>query len=121
MRVLYYKVTVLLESINLNCNGALQWLLTVSTDCQIRSISLFQLHSLKYPPNILALCWHSTLVYYVFYMLAYLMQAYVFKYDLLKILMNAYKEQQDVIKVVTTLKEVSFVDVMMDISYIMII
>ena len=26
-----------------------------------------KLHSLKYPPNMLALCWHSTPAYHAFY------------------------------------------------------
>ena len=31
------------------------------------SIDGIKLHSLKYPPNVLALCWHNTPAYYAFY------------------------------------------------------
>ena len=47
MKAFHYKGTVLLESIN-----------------QFHRIKLY---SLKNLPNMLALCWHSTLVYYTFY------------------------------------------------------
>ena len=34
-------------------------------ECSIdRRNNLFKLHSLKYPPNMLALCWNSTPAYY---------------------------------------------------------
>ena len=45
-------------------------LFTVSTDSSIREYqSIFmeiKLHSLKYPPNMSALCWHSTLTHSAF-------------------------------------------------------
>ena len=40
---------------------------TASTDCYIDLFDGIKLHSLKHPPNMLALCWHSTKAYYVFH------------------------------------------------------
>ena len=41
---------------------------SVSTDCSIREYqSIFKFNGLKYLPNMLSLCWHSTPAYYAFY------------------------------------------------------
>ena len=68
IRVFHYKVTVLLDSINLKkdlCTMQMQLsaLLQFRLTALLGSFHVIKLHSLKYPPNMLALCWHSLLCF----------------------------------------------------------
>ena len=63
-------MTVLLEY---RYNKLIQYILVLYCSLQLPltallgSIDGIKLHSLKNPPNVLALCWHSTPAYYAFY------------------------------------------------------